>query len=134
MLSQTAFMRSIAVMVSCLAVLSVIVAPAALAWREPTVGELEQITNWYPAYIRNAPVECVHIVIHVSSRDRRYALTYPQVLNWRRPHSRCLRYAGNGFEILRKQRGKWRSVFSGSVGPPCSLKIPRDLTQCRKSR
>jgi len=76
-------------------------------------------------------VDCVFIDIRISSRDARYALVGVQALNALKPHSRCLRYAVNGFDILKKQRGKWRSIFAGSDAPPCSLKVPRDLIQCR---
>ena len=114
------------------ALLSLLNAPLALAWRDPTLREREQITSWYPAGIRNAPVRCVFIVIHVSSKDARYALTYAQPLNVLKQHSGCLRYAANGFEILKRHGVEWRGVYSGSVDPPCSLKIPRDLTACRQ--
>src|SRR6266508_1169310 len=108
-------------------VISLVGAAPALASREPTVLEREQITNSLPPYIRNAPVECVFLKIRISSRDARYASVGVQPLNARRPHSRCLRYAGNGIDILKKQRGRWIRVYSGSVEPPCALGIPRDL-------
>jgi hypothetical protein len=125
-------MRSTPIVVASLAALTLLIPPLALGSRAPTLREREQITNWYPAYIRNAPVECVFIVIRISSRDARYALSYPQPLNALKPHSRCLRYAGNGFYILKRQPGKWRRVYSGSVEPPCSLRVPHDLTACRR--
>jgi hypothetical protein len=126
-------MRRIAVLPLAGAILALLIAPLALAWRDPTLREREQITNWYPAYIRNAPVRCLLIVIHISSRNARYALTYAQPLNALKPHSDCIRYVGNGFYILRKRGEKWKSIFAGSVDPPCSLKIPRDLTPCEKN-
>ena len=131
-LSQNPVMRRMPVVLLGVAVLFLLIAPLGLAWREPTLREREQITGWYPAYIRNAPVRCLFIVIHISSQDARYALTYAQPLNALKPHSDCLRYAANGFDILTKRRGKWSSIYSGSVEPPCSLKIPRDLTRCWK--
>lgn len=130
MLSQTELMRSIPTL-SVFAALSLLIAAPALASRAPTLREREQITNSYPAYIRNAPVECVFIDIRISSRDARYALVGVQPLNALKPHSRCLRYAANGFDILKRQHGKWEGIFAGSVEPPCSLKVPRDLIQCR---
>ena len=124
-------MRSIHVLSAC-AGLSLLLAVPALASRAPTVREREQITNSYPAYIRNAPVECVFMDIRISSRDAGYALVGVQPLNASiKPKARCLRYAGNGFDILKKTRGKWKGIFSGSVEPPCSLKVPRDLIRCQ---
>ena len=99
--------------------------------REPTIREREEITDSYPAYVRNAPVECVWMDIRVSAQDARYALAGAQVLNWEKRGSRCLRYASNGFDVLKKTGRKWRSIFAGSVEPPCSLGIPRDLIGCR---
>jgi hypothetical protein len=118
---------------SGLAFISLVAVPVALASREPGVREREEITNWYSPRIRNAPVECVSIFIRISSRNAAYALTYPQVLNALKPRSRCLKYASNGLYILRKRQGKWRQIFLGSDHPPCSLKVPRDLTPCQRS-
>ena len=105
---------------------------ATVGARAPTLAEREAITSAYPKRIRDAPVECVFMVIRVSSRNPEYALAYPQVLNWRRRGSRCLRYAANGFDVLRKRRGTWRSVYSGSVEPRCPTPIPRDLVGCHR--
>jgi len=102
--------------------------------REPTIREREQITEAYPAYVRNAPVECVWMDIRVSFQDARYAAAGAQVLNWQKRGSRCLRYASNGFDVLKKTGRTWRSIFAGSVEPPCSLGIPRDLIGCRGKR
>ena len=124
-------MRHMGVVATGLALLSLGSAAVALGSRAPTLREREQITKWYPAFIRNAPVECVYIVIRISSRDARYARTYPQVLNWRKKGSRCGRYAANGFYILKRRQARWRLVWQGSTEPSCSLKIPRDLTHCR---
>lgn len=131
-LSQNPGMGRIRPVLVGVALLYFLNAPLAFAWREPTLREREQITSWYPAYIRNAPAQCVYIVIHISSQNGRYALTYPQVLNALEPHSGCLRYAANGFHILKRHGARWKSIYAGSVEPPCSLKIPRDLTRCRR--
>ena len=85
----------------------------------------------YPAFIRSAPVECVWLNIRILSRNASYALAGAQVLNWRKPGSRCIRYAANGFDILRKREGKWRFIYGGSDDPPCALRVPRDLISCR---
>lgn len=86
----------------------------------------------YSASVRNAPVECVWLKIRISSRDAAYALASAQVLNWKQRGSRCLRYASNGFDVLRKRQGKWRFIYSGSDDPPCALRVPRDLVGCRR--
>ena len=99
--------------------------------RAPTTSEREQITRAYPRYIRDAPVECVFMDIRVSEQDRRYAVAGAQVLNWEKRGSRCLRYAANGFDVLKKTGGRWASVYAGSVEPPCSLGVPHDLIGCR---
>jgi hypothetical protein len=118
--------------VVAMAIAVVLLAPAAaVASRPPTLSEREQITRSYPAYIRNAPVECVWLNIRISSRKASYALVATQVMNWRQRGSRCLRYAANGFDVLRKRRGKWTSIFTGSDEPPCALRVPRDLIACR---
>jgi hypothetical protein len=41
----------------------------------------------------------------------------------------CLRYAANGFWILEKT-SRWKIVFNGSDGPPCSVGVPKDLGGC----
>jgi len=69
-------------------------------------------------------------VIHISTRNPRYAFTGLEFLNWRNPHSGCVRYVGNGFYILKRTRTRWRLVYEGSDPPPCSLRVPRDLTSC----
>jgi hypothetical protein len=110
----------------------VVLGPAvAAASRPPTLSEREKITLVFPAFVRNAPVECVWLNIRISSRNASYARAAALVLNWRQPGSRCLRYATDGFNILRKRDGKWRFIYSGSDNPPCALKVPRDLVGCR---
>jgi hypothetical protein len=41
--------------------------------------------------------------------------------------STCLKYAFNGFWVLKKQLGRWKIIFNGSDGLRCSLGVPRDL-------
>jgi len=45
--------------------------------------------------------------------------------------SRCIRYASDGFFILRRTT-RWRIIYNGSDPPPCSMSIPRDLIGCLK--
>ena len=105
-----------------------LLAPLAAAARPPTLPEREAITRALPAYLRNTPIECVWLDVSVS-RNPRYALVAPVSLNATTPGSRCIRYAGNGFYVLKKAR-RWRVVYEGSVEPPCKLGVPRDLVRC----
>ena len=106
---------------------SLLAIPAAIAARPPTLGERAAITRALPLYLRNTPVECVWLVIRVS-RNPRYAKVDPVYLV-ASPGSRCLRYASDGFYVLKKSR-KWRIIYSGSDPPLCSKRIPRDLVAC----
>ena len=118
-------------LVVTMAFAALVAIPAASAARPPTLKEREEITRAVDAYWRNAPVECVYVRIRISNNSR-YAMVVFDVLNWRAAGSRCARYLHNGFTILRKARGKWTRVYVGSDGPPCSLKVPRDLVACRR--
>ena len=100
--------------------------PSAHAARPPTFNEREALTLALPAWLRRYPVGCVWLSMSVSN-NRRYAIVAPAFLNATRPP--CLRYASNGYWILKKSPS-WRIVFNGSVMPPCSLGVPRDLTKC----
>jgi hypothetical protein len=117
----------VAVVLTSVALVSA--APAAAA-RPPTFKEREAITAALPAFVRNTPVECLWLTIRVSSRNSRFAWVGSLYLNAIKPGSRCVRYASNGFFVLKKSP-RWRVVFQGSTDPPCSLRIPRDLTSCR---
>jgi hypothetical protein len=101
----------------------------ALGARQPSLSEREAITRTLPAFLRRAPVECLFVKITVSTRNSRYALVVPQVINRRGKQSPCLKYAGNGFCIVKKTR-IWRIIYEGSDPPPCSLRVPRDITAC----
>jgi hypothetical protein len=115
--------------VICLLVACIVapVAYAGLAVRSPTLKERAAITAALPQWLRAYPVGCVWLDVSVSSMNARFAKVAPQFLNATRQP--CGRYASNGFWILRRAT-KWRIVFNGSVWPPCSLRIPRDLTRC----
>ncbi len=110
-----------------LVALLVVAVPSAPAARPPTLPERAAITRALPLYDRNTPAECVWFNIRVS-RNPRYAEVDPVYLV-ATPMSRCLRYAKDGFYVLKKIR-KWKIIYSGSDPPPCSMRIPRDLGEC----
>jgi hypothetical protein len=105
-------------------------ASGALASRAPTLKEREAITKALPQDVRNTPVECLWLDIRVS-RNSRYARVAGAYLNTTGQNSRCIRYASNGFFILKKLR-RWKVIYIGSTPPRCSLGVPRDLTPCRR--
>ena len=122
--------RTVLLLVRCatsIALLAILVPASALASRQPTFREREAITAALPAAFRSYPVGCVFLRTVVSNSGR-YATVEPVFLNaLRQP---CLKYASNGYWILRKTT-KWKVVFSGSEPPPCSLGVPRDLVRCK---
>ena len=93
--------------------------------RQPTIKEREGITTAMPAWLRRYPVGCVWLEISVSSNGRYAKVGYGVVNPMKRP---CSRYTSNGGWFLEKQ-AKWRIIFNGSDPPPCSLRIPRELTK-----
>jgi hypothetical protein len=125
-----ASLRRLAVAVAVAAALGSGAVPARAA-RAPTFAEREAITAALPSFIRSVPVECLWLDIRVSSRDRRYAYVGLLFLNTLGRRSRCIRYASNGFFVLKKTR-RWTQIFNGSEPPSCSLRIPADLTPCTK--
>jgi hypothetical protein len=125
-------MRGVCVIVGVACLALVAVGPAAaLGARQPSLGEREAITRTLPASFRRAPVECIFVKINVSTRNSRYALVDVQVINWRNKKTGCSKYLHDGFYIVKKTKG-WRSIYEGSEPPPCSLRVPRDLTPCLK--
>jgi hypothetical protein len=126
-------LRCVSMIVVVLAVVLAAVAPSSgLGARQPSLGEREAITRTLPAFFRRAPVECVFVKITVSTRTSHYALVDVQVINWRTKRTGCSKYLHDGFYIVRKTKG-WRVVYEGSDPPPCTLRVPRDLTPCLKS-
>jgi hypothetical protein len=110
------------------------VAPAD-ARRPPSRAERSGIAKAVHAALSPAPTRCYRLRIAVSTVDRRYALAEPR---WRTGGT-CLRYASNGFFVLRHPpRRRWRSVHNGSDPPVCDDRVPRAasvdlLGQCRAS-
>jgi hypothetical protein len=41
-----------------------------------------------------------------------------------------VKYASNGFFILKKHLARWRIMYRGSDPPACKLHVPRDLSRC----
>lgn len=98
------------------------------------------ITSALPKWLRTMPVGCMRLDVHVSN-DRRYASVSPMLNLTERPSvsptvtasDDCVAYGSNGFYILRKgASGRWAVIFNGSVPPPCSLGVPRDLSGCTR--
>jgi hypothetical protein len=98
-------------------------AASAAGAREPTFKEREALTQALPAPFRSYPVGCVWLEMSVSTSGT-YAVVSPGFLSAQ--HLPCLRYASNGYWLLRKL-GTWKIVFNGSEQPPCALHVPRDL-------
>jgi hypothetical protein len=125
-------LRYVSVLVVGVAVvLAAVAPPAGVAARQPSLGEREAITRTLPAFFRRAPVECVFVKIEVSTRNSRYALVDVQVINRRNARTGCSKYLHDGFYIVKKTEG-WRVIYEGSEPPPCSLRVPGDLTTCRR--
>lgn len=96
----------------------------AAAARPPSNPERAAITQALPAWFRSYPVGCVWLMIRVSNNGR-YALVTEGVNNSLRDP--CVKYAFNGFWVLKQQARRWKVIFSGSAGLSCSLGVPRDL-------
>ncbi|HLX32991.1 MAG TPA: hypothetical protein VKR79_09535 [Gaiellaceae bacterium] len=104
------------------------VAHSASLARQPTPAERAAIIRALPPDVQRIPIGCVWLAVTVSNNGR-YARVVPQDLN---AGSRtCAKYSGNGYWIMKKL-ARWKTVFLGSVDPPCSLHIPRDLQPCSK--
>ena len=94
------------------------------AARPPSGLERAAITQALPAWFRAYPVGCVWLIIRVSNSGR-YAFVAEGLNNPRRDP--CIKYAFNGFWVLEQQARRWKVIFNGSAGLPCSLGVPRDL-------
>lgn len=121
--------------VSVLAVASLVLAvglvsPAA-ARRPATRAERTALVRALPrAYrlgIANAPAGCVTFVARISASGR-YAEVTPRFSS----RARCVRYASDGFFLVRRIAKRWTTIYDGSDEPPCSLGVPRDLIACAR--
>jgi hypothetical protein len=124
MRSLTRARIGVVVIVAVIAMLAGVAASQAA--RAPTFREREALMLALPAWIRHYPVGCVWLDVSISNNGR-YAKVAPGFLN--ATHLPCLRYASNGYWLLKKTT-RWKIVFNGSVDPPCALAIPRDLSGC----
>jgi hypothetical protein len=120
--------RALAVVLVALGLFASTVGPVSTAdaARQPTFREREALTAALPSYVRRIPVGCVFLHMRVS-RNGRYAEVNPAFLSATRDP--CLRYAFDGFWILRRS-ARWKIIYGGSDPPPCSLRVPRDLITC----
>ena len=107
-----------------LCVIALVLAVDVSAARPPSNLERASITQVLPAWFRNYPVGCVWLIITVSNNGR-YALVAEGVNNPRRDP--CVKYAFNGFWVLKHQARRWKVIFNGSAGLRCSLGVPHDL-------
>ena len=75
------------------------------------------------------PRSCMTVTVRLS-QDGEWAEATPRghYDEQGQPVGQCSS-VGDGFYILQKTNG-WSIVFNGSVGPPCSLGVPRDLREC----
>jgi hypothetical protein len=114
------------------AAVALVLAPAATAARQPTLTERAALTAALPASFQNEPVGCIYLGITVSSTGR-FAKVTPVYLNAQK--TPCVKYAANGWWILKKTGGSWKIVFNGSDMPPCSLGVPKDVASaCLKGQ
>jgi hypothetical protein len=113
------------VVLACLALL--VVAVPAFAARPPSFPEREAITAALPQSLRSIPTGCVWLDVTVANAGG-YAKAAPIFLNATK--APCVKYASNGFFILKKQRSRWRIMYQGSDPPACKLHVPRDLSRC----
>ena len=102
------------------------------ARRAPTFNERVGLIRALPADLRAHPAGCLRFTVAVSNNGR-FGMVTPEVLMPRPAPSNdpCLRYAGDGFFILKKT-GAWKVVYLGSDAPACSLRIPSDLARCQR--
>ena len=104
---------------------------AASARRPATPVERAAIVPALPKAFRTgiakAPTGCVTLVARVSANGR-FAEVTPRFSS----RSVCLRYAFDGFFLLRRTTVGWKTIFNGSDEPSCSLGVPRDMIACAR--
>jgi hypothetical protein len=113
-----------ATVTGCLVLAALALAVDVQAARPPSGQERAVITQALPAWFRAYPVGCVWLIIRVSTNGR-YAFVAEGLNNPRQDP--CIKYAFNGFWVLKQQARHWKVIFNGSAGLPCSLGVPRDL-------
>ena len=106
---------------------ALVVVPAALAWRKPTLTERARILVALPASYHEP---CIRYKIRVSSADARFAAVYFSFVTT--PGTTCRRFAG---QVLMKRKtltsGHWKNVAAGSFWP-CKLRFPGANKQVMK--
>jgi hypothetical protein len=102
---------------------SLAVPSVGVAARAPTSAERVAIERGLPAGQTSIPVRCVTLDVHVSGG-------YAKVTPVYRSSASCLRYAANGFYLLKRSGTTWAVVYNGSELPSCARRFPRDLTTC----
>ena len=117
-------------LLAVVAILALGLIASAAARRPPTPAERSAIVRALPksyrASIAKAPVGCVTLITHVSTNGR-----FAQVTPRFSPRSVCVRYASDGFFVLKRvTAGTWRTSFDGSDQPSCDLGVPLDLISC----
>jgi hypothetical protein len=113
-----------------LALLLALALPAAgVAARAPTPAERVAITRALPAGQTSVPARCLYLETQVSGSYAKVTPTY-LVDPAGGSSDPCLRYAADGFYLLKRSGAKWAVVYTGSELPPCARHFPRDLTSC----
>ena len=98
------------------------------AARPPTLKERASVTAALPKFLRAEPVGCVWLDLEMS-KDGRWAKVTPTFLN--AETMPCLKYAADGFFLMKRTATSWKTVFLGSDAPPCKLGVPKSLSACR---
>jgi hypothetical protein len=64
---------------------------------------------------------CARVSIQISSFSRDYAKA-AAVFDLKEP--RCVRFASNGFQLLRRSGDRWKIIYRGSEPPGCKPTVP----------
>lgn len=98
------------------------------AARPPTLAERASVTAALPKFLRVEPVGCVWLDLELS-KNGRWAKVTPTFLN--AETMPCLKYAADGFFLMKRTPTSWKTVFLGSDAPSCKLGVPKSLSDCR---
>ena len=110
-------------------ILSLGLATSASARRPATAAERAAIVHGLPKSYRTriakALAGCVTLVVRVSANGK-----FAQVTPRFSARTACVRYASDGFFLLRRTTAGWKTIFNGSDQPSCDLGVPDDLISC----
>src|SRR5256885_1819409 len=81
-----------------------LLAGAASADRKPTPKEKAQIAS-----VVHLPVICARVRVSTVTKKPKWGS-----VSWRRGGSQCDPLASNGVTVVKKTRGRWRSITAGS--------------------